>query len=226
MRCHCHKGQPEAPPRLPKPRAPRKRKAATARSYSPAPRAPRQTVSRARRQEQRRRERVQKAADYCADILVSGWADTVADRASAYVSKPTWNRLFRGRYRKRCKTLARIAAAMLEAKQEIHSLLGSLAGGLASLLGAGDAAQAFADELVANLPLPWDAKIIAAARGVQITGIVLCVVNGDEITQCECFRQLALELAKTQVKKLLVAASGDWINLKAFPPREPRPAAA
>lgn len=224
LRCYWHKGWPEGRSRSSRPPAQRKKRAATAPSYSLPPRPPRQTVSRAERQERRREERVQKAAEYCADVLTSGWAETVAERATAYVSDPTWERLFRGRYRARCKTLAQIAAAILDAKQEMHNLLGWLASGLASLLGAGGAAQAFTDELVSNLPLPVDAKFIAAARGVQITGIVLCVWNGDALTNCECFLQLALAETKTQVKKLLVAASGDWIKLAAFTPRVPRSA--
>jgi hypothetical protein len=44
-------------------------------------------------------------------------------------------------HRKRCRTLAQIAAAFLAAKQEIQDLLGSLASGALALFGAGDAVQ-------------------------------------------------------------------------------------
>jgi hypothetical protein len=151
--------------------------------------------------------------------VYSGWPEAVADRATSYVSQATWDRLFRGRRRKRCKTLAQNAAAFLEAKDKLHSFVGSLASSLLALLGGGDAAQAFAKELAANIPLPMDAKIIAAARGIQVTGILLCVVNGDDLERCQCFIDLALELTKTQVKRLLVAAADDWIKLRAFPLR-------
>lgn len=158
-------------------------------------------------------------------MVYSGWPEAVADRATSYVSQATWDRLFRGRRRKRCKALAQIAAAFLEAKDTIHGILGSLASSLLAFFGVGDATQAFAEELVTNLPLPMDAKIIAAARGIQVTGILLCVVNGDDLERCQCFIDLALELTKTQVKKLLVVAADDWINLSAFPRRPARSAA-
>ena len=168
---------------------------------------------------QRQRERVRKAAAYCADVLDSGWEEAAADQAIRYVSQATWSRLFRMRRRKRCKTLGQIAAAFLAAKQEIHSLLGSLASGALTLFGAGDTAQAFTGELVANIPLPVDAKIIAAARGIQVTGVMLCVVNGNDLTACQCFIDLALAESKAQVRKLMIAAMGDWVGLKAFPPK-------
>jgi hypothetical protein len=168
---------------------------------------------------QRQRERVRKAAAYCADVLDSGWEEAAADQAIRYVSQATWSRLFRMRRRKRCKTLGQIAAAFLAAKQEIHSLLGSLASGALTLFGAGDTAQAFTGELVANIPLPVDAKIIAAARGIQVTGVMLCVVNGNDLTACQCFIDLALAESKAQVRKLMIAAMSDWVGLKAFPPK-------
>jgi len=97
---------------------------------------------------------------------------------------------------------------------------------LLALLGAGDAAQALAGELVSHMPLPTDAEIIAAARGIQVTGILLCVINGDDLDRCQCFIDLALELTKTQVKKLLLVATDDWTKLRAFAPRVPPSAAA
>jgi hypothetical protein len=42
----------------------------------------------------------------------------------------------------------------------------------------------------------------------------------------EHFIELALELTKTQVKRLLVAAADDWIKLRAFPARPARSAVA
>ena len=152
-------------------------------------------------------------------MAYSGWQEAVADRGSSYVSDATWERLFRGRRRNRCKALAQIAKEFLDTKDEIHSVFGSLASGLLALLGAGDAAQAFAAELVSHIPLPTDAKIIAAARGIQVTGILLCVINGHDLDRCQCFIDLALELTKTQVKKLLLAAIDDWAKLRAFAPR-------
>lgn len=86
-------------------------------------------------------------------------------------------------------------------------------------MGAGDAVQAFTAELVANIPLPWDAKIIAAARGLQMTGIVLCVANSDDLPRCSCFTDLVLAEARALARKLLVAAMDDWEGLCRFPAR-------
>lgn len=165
---------------------------------------------------------MRKAAEYCADVVYSGWPEAVASRASTYVSEATWDRLMRGRRRQHCKALAELARNFLGLKDEIHGIFGWLASGVLALFGAGDAARALASELISHLPLPMDAKIIAAARGVQVTGILLCVVNGDDLDSCQCFIDLALDLTKTQVKKLLLVAAHDWTKLKAFPASVPR----
>ena len=105
-------------------------------------------------------------------------------------------------------------------RERIHNALGFLASRGVRFLGGGDAAQAFADELMSALPLPFDAKIVAAARGVQATGVLLCVMSGSDLTRCQCFIDLALAETKAQVKKILVMAMTDWTRLRAFPPKE------
>jgi hypothetical protein len=185
----------------------------------------RPSASRAARQEAQRRDRVRKAAELCAEALDSGWQEAVADRAAGYVSDTTWDRLFRAHRRMHCRALARIARRLLDGKQQVHSFLGGLAAWALSGLGADDAAQAFADEVVASIPLPFDAKIIAAGRGLQLTGILLCVVNGDDLAQCQCFIDPALTETKTQVRKILVVAIDDWAQLRQFQPRPRQPAA-
>jgi hypothetical protein len=101
----------------------------------------------------------------------------------------------------------------LQDQQQVHSIVGRLAAGTIAALGGGDAVQAFAAELAASLPLPWDAKITATARGMQITGILLCVTNGRDLITCYCFTDLALAEAKAAVKNLLTAALNDWTAL-------------
>lgn len=115
--------------------------------------------------------------------------------------------------------LAQAAANLLAGGNAIHNALGFLASRRVRFLGSGDAAQAFAGELVSVLPLPFDAKIVAAARGVQATGVLLCVMSGSDLTRCQCFIDLALAETKARVKKILVMATTDWARLRAFPPR-------
>jgi hypothetical protein len=108
---------------------------------------------------------------------------------------------------------------ILQAKAQIHKAAGWTFGRILGALGAGDPAQAFKRELASNIPLPTDAKMIAVARGVQIAGILLCVMDGRDLTKCECFRDLAITETKERVNQLLVAAMSDWANLARFRPK-------
>ena len=56
----------------------------------------------------------------------------------------------------------------------VHKGIGKLIGWLVGKLGVGDAVCAFAEELASNIPLPTDAKMVAVARGLQVTGVLLC----------------------------------------------------
>jgi hypothetical protein len=168
-------------------------------------------------QERRRQGRVEKAAEFCVEVLKDGWADVVSERVTDYVTETTWKQLFSRRRRRRCKLLAQLAAAILAGKKKLHDLVGAVAAWLVSLLGGDRVVQSFARQLASNIPLPPDAKMVAAARGLQVIGVLLCILNGDELTRCECFIDLALEETKTQVKKILLAAIEDWIGLAQFP---------
>jgi hypothetical protein len=158
---------------------------------------------------------VREASAFCADSLSDGWQQAVADRAADY-AQTAWERLSRSRRKRNCKALADIARSILAAKTQIHKSVGGLFGWAAGALGAGDPAQAFYQELMSNIPLPIDAKIIAVARGVQVAGILLCVMDGRDLAKCECFRDLALAEAKERVGQILVAAMSDWTSLKTF----------
>jgi len=176
-----------------------------------------------RRAQRRRRRRVEEAAEACREVLTEGWQETVAGRASNYVTEITWRRMFRGG-RRRCKLLAELASAFLTGKKKAHDLVGSVAGWIASRVGAGEVTRTFAKELASAIPLPQEAKIVAVARGLQVTGILLCVVDGNDLTRCQCFIDLALAESKTVLKRLLVGAMNDWTALADFPPKEPHPA--
>jgi hypothetical protein len=160
---------------------------------------------------------VREAAVFCADSLSDGWQQAVADRATDY-AQTAWERLSRSRRKRNCKALAEIARSILAAKTQVHKAVGGLFGWAAGALGAGDAAQAFYQELMSNIPLPIDAKMIAVARGVQVAGILLCVMDGRDLSKCECFRDLALAETKERVSQILVAGMSDWTSLKRFAP--------
>lgn len=168
------------------------------------------------------RKRVEEAAKFCADLLPGGWEEAVAERITDYGGS-AWQRLKRSHRKRNCKTLARIARSILEAKGQIHKAIGRVFGEAAGAMGGGDAARAFAEELASKIPIgPVDAKMVAVARGVQAAGILLCVMDDRELTQCQCFIDLALAETKERVQRILVAAMSDWTNLARFPARKSR----
>jgi hypothetical protein len=189
--------------------SPRRSKRAGFASPAPPPAPSRRTQE---------RDQVRQAANFCADSLSEGWQEAVADRATDYAAT-AWQRLARTRRKRNCKALARIARLILQAKAQIHKAVGWTFGRAFATLGVGDPAQAFMRELASNIPLPTDAKMIAVARGVQIAGILLCVMDGRDLTKCECFRDLAIAETKERVKQMLVAAMSDWANLARFRPK-------
>jgi hypothetical protein len=167
------------------------------------------------------RERVKEAADFCADSLSGSWQEAVADRATDY-AQTTWARLSRSRRKRNCKKLARMAREILEARDQIHTLAGELAGAAANFVGVKGAGLDFTKELAANIPLPTDAKMIAVARGIQVAGILLCVMDSRDLTRCECFIDMAKAEAKERVDRILVAAMSDWVGLARFGPQAAR----
>lgn len=150
-------------------------------------------------------------------MVTDGWQETVAERAADYAVSETFQKLVRSGRRRHCKALAEVARLLLAAKDKAHEVMGLLGGGVISLFGFGRLAKRFARELMERIPLPFDAKVTAAARGVQVTGVLPCILNGDDLRRCQCFVDLALDQAKTTVKKILTTAMEDWTQLGSFP---------
>ncbi|MER7245476.1 hypothetical protein [Kribbella sp. NPDC000426] len=163
--------------------------------------------------------RVDLAAEIRASVVTDGWREVVGDRASEYVASSTFARLTRNYRRRRCRFLADIAKAILAGKAKYHDLVGGLADKVMALFGTERIERQFVRELVTKIPLPGDSRLVATARGVQITGILLCVLNGDDLSRCQCSIDLALEQAKTAVEKLLTTALEDWTQLARFGPK-------
>jgi hypothetical protein len=183
----------------------------TSRLQAPEPAPP------SRREQERKR--VEKAAELCADLISNGWQETATDQIVAY-APTTWIRLRRSSRRQTCKALARLARSVLTAKTLIHKGVGKLTGWLADKLGAGDATRAFAEELASNIPLPTDAKMVAVARGLQVAGIVLCLMDGKNLERCDCFVALVRTETEERVKQILIAGMSNWADLARFPSRD------
>jgi hypothetical protein len=189
------------------------------RSSSPQP-TPRQsptqqTGARGRRRPDNltrsERDRVDRAVEFCADVVADGWQNAIAGRAADSLTPRTWNRLFRGRRRGDCKTLADLARAILAAKNKLHELIGRLAGWATGQLGGGGLARTAAREIAKRIPIPIvDQKAVLVARSLQMIGIALCLSRGDPLNRCQSFIDLALDETKERVKQILVAAIEDW----------------
>lgn len=227
MRCPHHKGLSAAGPRDARTKRPSK----SAKDRSPQS-GPRKRTSppnsrtgngvRAKyaKEPKRQQQHVKQVAKVCNEVLADGWEKTVENRVSDYATKRIWDGLFRRRHRGTCKNLDRLAADILAGKKAIHSAIGRFAQWILSTLGRSKFEQALFRELGNNIPLPMDKKAIAVARGVQVTGIALCIAEGSDLTRCPCFIDLALEETKDRVKQILAAARGDWKRLAEFPPPE------
>ncbi|MES5822873.1 hypothetical protein [Streptomyces sp. RG80] len=179
------------------------------------------TVSRPRRATpappppSRERRRLEEVAGFCADTLKDGGAAAIADRASAYVSDATWKALVKKHRRKGCDDLAELARAILKGKEQLHDAVARTAGGLLGLLSRPRIERVFAQELARRIPLPWDAQLAAAARGLQIAGIYVCLVGNRDLTDCACLRDVLKAEGKERVKKLVQAGVEDWRSLPA-----------
>lgn len=96
----------------------------------------------------------------------------------------------------------------------MHQLAAELASQAASVVGVRGAALDFTRRLVKRLPVgPVDAKLTATARAIQIAGIVLCLMNGRDLTRCDCFIDLALAETKERMSQMLETRLANWSEL-------------
>ncbi len=216
VRCHHHRGRPAG--RVP---TPRKRPAKRAQ---PQRRAPRQSAApmaatRLQRRPQpptqatRERQRAEEAARLCLDVVEHGGTAVIAERASAYVSDETWKTLVKRHRRRGCDDLAQLARSILKGKDWLHEAVGRAAGGLFGLLGRPRIERVFAQELARRIPLPVDAKLAAAARGLQIAGIYICIVGNRDLAACACLRDVLKVEGKERLQRLIQGAMEDWQGL-------------
>jgi hypothetical protein len=154
-----------------------------------------------------------------ADVLADGsWEQEVADRLTDRAGD-AWQRLTRSRRKRSCKKLAQMARTILKTRDQIHLLFAELTGKALSVAGVRGPALDFTKELVKRIPIgPVDAKLIAAARTIQIAGIVLCLMDERDLTRCDCFIDLALTETKERVSQILGTRLANWARLAEFGP--------
>ncbi|MFE9612970.1 hypothetical protein [Streptomyces sp. NPDC006012] len=106
-----------------------------------------------------------------------------------------------------------MARSILKGKERLHEAVGRAAGGIFGLLGRPRIERIFAQELARRIPLPVDAKLSAAARGLQIAGIYVCIAGNKDLADCACLRDVLKFESKERLQRLVQGAMEDWQGL-------------
>ena len=109
-----------------------------------------------------------------------------------------------------CDDLAQLARSILAGKDRLHDVVGRAAGSLFGLLGRPKIERVFAQELARRIPLPVDSQLSAAARGLQIAGIYICIVGNRDLADCACLRDVLRSEGKERLRQLMQGAMDDW----------------
>ncbi len=158
----------------------------------------------------RDQDRIRIAADFCAAAFKNGAINAAADRVAGHVSDDAWKTLYRKWRPFRCKWLAELARELLETKAAIHAAFADVSLKLSGRTFRHEPERIFANQLLRNIPLPGDEQFIAAAHGVRLIGVYLCAVQERDLVNCACFRPLAVERSKEEVKQYLITTGTSW----------------
>ncbi|MFC7480869.1 hypothetical protein ACFQX7_13745 [Luedemannella flava] len=161
---------------------------------------------------------LQQAASYCIDATTIGALAALEERANDYISDKTWEAVRCSWNTRNCEALAKLSLAILEGKKRLHLGVGKLTGFLLGLFGPPRFAVLLTEEIASRVPLPFiDDNAIIAARGIQVTGVVMCLLQGRDLIDCACFADVVMAEGKERMKALLVAAEHDWSGLRNLP---------
>jgi hypothetical protein len=213
-----------SPRRTPRPRSTRSSSAAGKAGFSqlppgekqavrrPGPRRPQQKVRRSpgsKRDLSKAAKR--EAAKLCANaILDQGVLAAFESQITEYVSEELMDELSRNWDGRQCEELAKLAQQLLAVKGYFYKVLQIIINWLMLRLGYGDTARFFVCQLVTALPVAWYAKLVAAARILQVTGICLCFMNDRSLTECKCLHDLVIFESKEAINRLMAAAVHNW----------------
>lgn len=155
-------------------------------------------------------EQLEQAVNLCSEIVSDGGAAVIAERATTYVTDETWKRLVKNHKRGGCDDLAELARSILKGKERLHAGIGQVAGGLLGFFRRPRIERMFAQELVSKIPLPVDGKLAAAARGLQVAGVYVCIVRGQQMSSCACLLDILKVEGKVRLKRLMENSLEDW----------------
>ena len=142
-------------------------------------------------------------ADALTDGISAAIASRLADRVVDYLGRlGTW-RLRRQRRRWAavdCQALADSARAVLALKKKTHELTGQA---VSVLLPEGTPHfhRMLVKKIAEKVPLPWDVKLEAIARGLQVIGIWMCLVQNLPLEHCPCLQMYGVALFKERVEQ-------------------------
>jgi hypothetical protein len=145
-------------------------------------------------------------ADALTDGISSAIASRLSDRVVDYLGRLGAYRLRRQRRRWAevdCRALADTARAVLALKKKTHELTGEA---VSALLPEGTPRfhRMLVKKIAEKVPLPWDVKLEAIARGLQVIGIWLCVVQNLPLERCACLQMFGVALFKERIEQCIV----------------------
>lgn len=153
-----------------------------------------------------------RTAGLLADILVDGLDSAVSSLVVEYLGKRASSRLRRRLCGENCQPIADAAKAVLDLCDSCHETVGRAIGNLLPP-DTPDLGRELASKVAEKIPLPWDEKLKAVARGLQIIGIFACTVQRLAPPQCPCLVMLVTdtseEVVKDKVRDLIANARRD-----------------
>lgn len=162
--------------------------------------------------------KVQRAVDFCHETLATDLWTAAADQALGYAKDEHMRRFLKDGRTYNCENLASLARDILLGKDALHEGIGWIADQAMTLMGRPHLERLLARHLAAKIPVPTvDDTLITASRGLQMTGIALCLTEGRELNRCACFIDVALTEGRERVKTLIATAAGDWAELHGIP---------
>jgi len=118
-----------------------------------------------------------------------------------------------------CRLLAQTARAVLDLKQRLHEVTGEAV----SRLLPRDTPRfhrLLVRKIAERVPLPLDVKLEAIARGLQVMGIFMCVVQDLPLEACACLSMLGASVVREQARRYVQdLLDATWQDLNGRTPR-------
>ena len=159
------------------------------------------------------------AANLCAAAILNQNVFTAFEsQITDFVDTKLVDELTKSWNGKQCDELAKIARELLGVSSYLHKILQVIADWLLMKAGYGDIPRLIVRQLVVAIPVPWTAKLVVAARVIQISGMCLCFAN-DRLFECKCLHDLVQFEGMQAIGRLMTSAIHDWREIANRMPR-------